>query len=455
MWAYARSRCRPAGPPQPGRGRARRPGAPEPRRRVGTARAARPAGGPSAGSSRPPWPAGWRRNAPSPLAVAGPPPPPRQRDPDTGASERTAGATRTTTIPPPAPPPIEPDPGAETSPRSAQNTLLTLGGVLLGIAAIVFAGVFYTSTQTGGRAFILALGTTLALGIPVLLARRRLTATAETIAGLGLLLVLLDGYVAQRANLAGLAALSGYLYAAVLFAMVAAVALAYRLATHLRAPQFAGLLAVQPLLPLIALHLGFGRDGLAAILALVAAQNLAAVVLLGGEPALRPRLPRQTSPGLTLSWPWMLRELAWLLFGVALAGAGGLVTASMFAADTLGEAVRSCLVVLLAAAVGVAGGIISGIDVARNVATGAAVVAVIAAVSRANAIARPDLTLILTAALAAGVARLGVVAARDASRGVDRQPDRRRPGRLRRRVERPRDGGGDGPGGHHSGPVGR
>jgi len=85
---------------------------------------------------------------------------------------------------------IETPIGAETSPRSAQNTLLTLGGVLLGIAAIVFTGLFYTTTQTGGRAFILGIATTLCLGVPVLLARRTLTATAETIAGLGLLLAL-------------------------------------------------------------------------------------------------------------------------------------------------------------------------------------------------------------------------------------------------------------------------
>ena len=136
--------------------------------------------------------------------------------------------------------------------------------VLVGLAAI---GVYYTSAETGGRAFILALATTVALGVPVALARRTLTATAETIAALGLLLVLLDGYVAYAADLAGVASVPGPLYAAVLFALVALVAAAYRLATHLRAPQFAALLAVQPLLPLIAVQLELGRTGFAAVFA--------------------------------------------------------------------------------------------------------------------------------------------------------------------------------------------
>src|SRR5690606_29966503 len=132
------------------------------------------------------------------------------------------------TLPPPPP---------ETSPRSAQNTLLTLGAVLIGIAAVVFTGLFYSTTQTGGRAFILGVATTLSLAVPVLLARRRVRATAEAIAAIGMLLVLLDGYAAYLADLGGLASVSAPLLAAVLFALVALVALAYRLATHLRDPQ--------------------------------------------------------------------------------------------------------------------------------------------------------------------------------------------------------------------------
>ena len=118
---------------------------------------------------------------------------------------------------PPSPPAEIP----ETSPRSAQNTLLTLGGVLLGIAAVVVTGLFYTTSATGGRALVLAVATLLALSVPLLLTRRTLTATAETIAAFGLLLVLLDGYAAYNADLAGLRGVSLTLFSAVLFGLVA------------------------------------------------------------------------------------------------------------------------------------------------------------------------------------------------------------------------------------------
>jgi hypothetical protein len=295
---------------------------------------------------------------------------------------------------------VDPPAGAETSPRSAQNTLLSLGGVLVGIAIIAITWVIYTTAQTGGQAFILAIATTLALGIPVLLARRTLTATAETIAGLGLLLVLLDGYAAYSSDLAGLASVPAPLYAAVLFALVAGVAAAYRLATHLRAPQFAALLAVQPLLPLVGAHLGLGTDGFCFVFALVAAQNLGAVVLFSRDL----NLARTAARPSTGSWPRMLRELAWVLFGVALAGAVALALLGEVRATSTREAVRTSLVLLLAAAVGVAGGQLSGRERLRHLSTAAAALAIVGAGSRVAALALPDYTLLVTAAIATAVA---------------------------------------------------
>ena len=287
--------------------------------------------------------------------------------------------------------------------------MLTLGGVLLAIAAVVFAGLFYTSTQSGGRAFILAVATTLALGLPVLLARRSLLATAETIAGFGMLMVLLDGYVAYSANLAGVAAVSPYLYAAILFALVFCVAVAYRLATHLRAPQFAGLLALQPLLPLLAQHLGFGRDGFAAVFAVVAAQNLGAVAVFSRDAITLAgrtwRPPRRDTPT-SSAWPTMLRELTWLLFGVSLAGSVALAVNGLVRADTVGAAVRSSLALLLAAAVGAVGGHMSGQAVMRTIGAGGATLAIIGSAGKVEVLALPEYTLVLTAALAAAIAVL-------------------------------------------------
>ena len=272
--------------------------------------------------------------------------------------------------------------------------------MLVAIAIIAITWVFYTTAQIGGRAFILGIATTLALGVPVLLARRTLTATAETIAGLGLLLVLLDGYAAYSSDLAGLASVPTSLYAAILFGLVAGVASAYRLATHLRAPQFAALLAAQPLLPLIGAHLGLRGSGFSFLLALVAAQNLGLVALFGRDL----NLARTAARPSTGSWPRMLRELAWVLFGVALAGAVALALVAEVRANTPREAVRASLALLLAAAVGVAGGQLSGRDRYRHLSSGAAALAIVGAGTRVAALALPDYTLVVTTAIAAAIA---------------------------------------------------
>ncbi len=335
----------------------------------------------------------------------------------TTTTTRTAAAKTTAVLPrqrrtdlPPNPPPQWT--GAwppETSPRSAQNTLLTLGGVLLAIAAVVIAGVYVTTTASGGRAAVLGIATTVFLGVPVLLTRNTLTATAETIASIGLLLVLLDGYTAYQSDLAGLHAVPPALYASILFALVTGVAGAYRFATHLRAPQFAALLTVQPLLPLLAVNFHFGRDGFAAVFAIVAAFNLGAVVVFGLElrvlaaGRLRPRRSTMDIP-VGPGWPRRLRELAWVMFGLTLATSVALATDGLIRARTAGEAVPAAFAMLLAAATGVASGLVQTSDRIRVYAGGAATLAVIGAVSRVDYLALPDYTLVLTAALAVAIA---------------------------------------------------
>ena len=321
----------------------------------------------------------------SPTPSAGPTPP----------RQRAAHST---------PPPDVP----ETSPRSAQNTMLTLGGVLLGIAAVVVTGLFYTTSATEGRAVVLGVATLLALSVPLLLTRRTLTATAETIAAFGLLLVLLDGYAAYNANLTGLLrGVSLTLFSAVLFGLVAAVAAAYRLASHLRAPQFAALLAVQPFLPLIAAHLELDSDGFGAVFAVVAALNLASVELLSRDISraiARVRLPGAAPGPGGQTWPRLLRELAWILFGATLAVSVALAVIGLAQANTVDAAVRSALVLLLAAAVGVVGGRMSGRPQFALLSGAAAALAIIGSVSRVTALALPEYTVVLTAAVAAAIA---------------------------------------------------
>ncbi|MFC6887209.1 SCO7613 C-terminal domain-containing membrane protein [Actinomadura yumaensis] len=78
-----------------------------------------------------------------------------------------------------------------------QNLLLLLGGLLLGIAAVVFTVVSWG--HLGVRAAVLVTVTALALAAPWPLARRRLSSTAETVAFIGLVLVPLSGLAVANA----------------------------------------------------------------------------------------------------------------------------------------------------------------------------------------------------------------------------------------------------------------
>ncbi|MFC7482446.1 hypothetical protein ACFQX7_23920 [Luedemannella flava] len=292
----------------------------------------------------------------------------------------------------------------ETTSRTSQNVLLTLGGLLLGIGAIVYATVVLSGGASGGgQAFILVLATTVALALPVALARRSLNATAETIASFGLLLVLLDGFVAYRNEFGGLADVPPKIFAAVLFGLTAAIAAAYRLATRLAAPQFVALVALQPILPLIAAHAGVGRTGFAVALAVLALADLAAALLIARDQANTPvdsDAPR---------WPGLLRETAWGLYGLALAGATVFASVALAYAKTVPDAAGAATALILAAAAGIAGGYASGESRWRLLATAGGTLAIIAALLRLDAIAASGHTLILAAALAAIVAVLARV----------------------------------------------
>ena len=113
----------------------------------------------------------------------------------------------------------------DASPRTVQNLLFVLGAVLLGIAAIVFTVVAWTSYGVGGRAAILGGATLIAFAIPVVAVRRRLTATAETFTAIALLLLILDGYGLWALDVGGAAdSLAGTTFAGGVAAVVAAVA---------------------------------------------------------------------------------------------------------------------------------------------------------------------------------------------------------------------------------------
>ncbi|MFE7598928.1 SCO7613 C-terminal domain-containing membrane protein [Streptomyces sp. NPDC057494] len=175
-------------------------------------------------------------------------------------------------------------PVADSTPRSAQNVLLTLGGTLLTIAAVAFTLVSWGSMGIGARATVLAVVTGAALAAPVALLRRGLASTAESVAALGLVLTVLDAYALHRV---ALAETDGLGYTAVASAVLAGAWTAYGSAlSRLRIPLPVAVVAAQLPLPLGVLAAGGGSTAFAWA-ALVTATADAAVVLWTRPAAVR------------------------------------------------------------------------------------------------------------------------------------------------------------------------
>ena len=151
-------------------------------------------------------------------------------------------------------PATPPGRATEATPLDVQNLLLWLGGVLLTVAAVAFTVISWGHLGIGGRAAVLAVLTLTAMAVPVPLLRRGLGATAEVIACLGLVLLLLDAYAVRRVLLPGPA---GLVYAAWATALIAAVWALYAAVMRprgerpgLRTPAHAALVLAQLPLPL-------------------------------------------------------------------------------------------------------------------------------------------------------------------------------------------------------------
>ncbi|KKD06137.1 membrane protein [Streptomyces sp. WM6386] len=162
-------------------------------------------------------------------------------------------------------------PRPETSAPGVQNLLLLLGGVLLTIAAMVFTLVSWGHLGIAGRGLVLGALTLAALAAPLPLVKRGLRSTAETVAGLGLALTVLDAYALYEVAFPGT---GGAGYTATASALLAGLWLAYGLlprAAELRLPLPAALTAAQ--LPLFcwAISSSVGAHGIAAALLVTAA----------------------------------------------------------------------------------------------------------------------------------------------------------------------------------------
>ncbi|MEU7283157.1 hypothetical protein AB0A69_30910 [Streptomyces sp. NPDC045431] len=260
-------------------------------------------------------------------------------------------------------PPAPPVAGRETSPRSAQNVLLTLGGALLTVAAVAFTLVSWGHLGIAGRAAVLGVVTAVALAAPVALLRRGLASTAESVAGLGLVLMVLDAYALHRVALPDAGGLG---YAAVASGVLAVLWAGYGTGVaRLRLPLPAAVAAAQLPLPLGALAADAGA--LPVAWAMLVTAGLDAVLALWARPS--PAVRGVACAGACAAGAWAV--LTGVRLSVGAGGAGGAVL--LLGASGLAlyvawrtAALREDVTVVCAAAAGLAavagaGGLLRGV----------------------------------------------------------------------------------------------
>jgi hypothetical protein len=338
-----------------------------------------------------------RHPADAPAGTKFPPTVPRQPSGRRQASVPRDEHADIGVAPPPPVPPEEPGQTVEhpeASPRSVQNIMLVLGALLLGVAAVVFAAVAISALDNISRAAILIAATALTMFAPPAIANRNLTATAETIAAVGLVLVPLDGYALWTIDQLGFGALPGTLFAGAVCILTAGIAATYATVTGLSVPRYATILAIQPALPLLAYEAIRGPAGWALALTAVALQNLGLGRFVGR--ATWP-MPAGSAP---LSAFW-LRELTWLLHGLAVAAAMLFAGIALTRATDVGAAARAGAVLLLAAVVAMAGALSLRQRPLPDIAAGLLTLAVITAFGRVVALALPARGILLISAVVA------------------------------------------------------
>ncbi|MDP9948175.1 MULTISPECIES: SCO7613 C-terminal domain-containing membrane protein [Streptomyces] len=286
--------------------------------------------------------------------------------------------------------------GRPAAPRSAQNVLLTLGGLLLTVAAVAFTLVSWGSMGIGGRAAVLSVVTLAALIAPAVLLRRGLTATAEALTALALALTLLDAYAVHAVAAPDT---DGLGFTAAACAVLAALWTAYGLALgKVRLPLPAAVVLAQ--WPLLFWAWAAGAPTLVVGWALLATAVTDGVVALRG---------RGLGARITAALGGSALGLSALLVGLVL---------SVTASGPLGALAPGALL-LAAAAAALAG----AWHAPKGFATAGGLVAGLAAVAAVGGVpaAAVPATWSVLAYLLCGLALTGVVRTRlprDAARGV-------------------------------------
>ena len=274
----------------------------------------------------------------------------------------------------------------EWTPQRTSNALLGLGGLLLAVAALVFAAVTYDRLGAGGRAAVLlALTVTAALAVPR--ARLRgLPSTAETLTAVTLVLAALDAYGLRTLGLAQDSPPLAYAAGSAL--VLAGLSAAYAWIVPVRLARLATVMLAQLPVPLLLLDALPSPATAALWLTALAAVDLVALGLL-----------RERS--------WAGRDVRGLLSGsgVVVTGAALLLAAGSALHDQPGLGA----VALLAVAAVVAGSAAVARDPGFRTLLSALPVGILALA--AHAVARPELSEAQSPLVPAAVALLAVQAA--------------------------------------------
>ncbi|GAB3687357.1 hypothetical protein GCM10028793_01770 [Nocardiopsis oceani] len=176
--------------------------------------------------------------------------------------------------------PASTGPGGEVSGRSAQNIILGLGGLLVGIAALVFAIWTWSDMSTGARTAVLGATTLAFAGLAHPLYKRGLNATAETFGALAAGLLCVD---ALALWLLADQITNGPGYTAAALAVMSALLVIYPALVPLRSPWVLAALFTQliPLLLVISLPTDGSPVWLLPVLAATALADVLVVRRLG------------------------------------------------------------------------------------------------------------------------------------------------------------------------------
>ncbi|MGW2048090.1 SCO7613 C-terminal domain-containing membrane protein [Streptomyces sp. NPDC001858] len=286
----------------------------------------------------------------------------------------------------------------EATAPGVQNALLLLGAVLLTIAAMVFTLVSWGHLGIAGRSLVLGAVTLAVLGAPVALLRRGLRSTAESVAGLGLALTLLDAYALREV---AFTAADGTTYAAAASTVLAALWAAYGTAlaalpgsTAVRLPRPAALTVAQLVLPLWAIAADGGAHTVTAAVLLTAAADAVVALRVSERP---------------------LRLVA--VAGAFGAGGWGVLVAGLLSVDAAGAgaAARAAALLCLAAAIALG---VSRFAPRADLATGTAAAGALCVVAGLGGVLRVSLPgdWTVPAYLACGIALLAVVRGAEAVR---------------------------------------